>query len=87
MAGERGWDVARMSGYAYRESRCNPGAYNGRGPDNSYGLLQINTKGSNYGVWQRWCGISSREQLFDPETNIRCAAAAYREMGTRPWRA
>ena len=33
-----GWDVVRMSRYAYRESRCDPGVHNTAG---AQGLLQI----------------------------------------------
>lgn len=69
----------------WRESRCTPSAYNGRGADQSYGLLQINTKGALWGELQRRCGLSSKDQLLDPATNIACAAALYRAYGTRPW--
>lgn len=70
----------------YRESRCQPDAYNGRNRDRSYGLLQINTKGDLWGELQRRCGLSYREQLFNPDINIRCASRLYAAYGTRPWR-
>lgn len=64
---------------------CNPNAYNGVNRDRSYGLTQINTYGDNWGELQWRCGLSYREQLFDPATNIRCAGILYRTYGTRPW--
>lgn len=74
----------------WRESRCDPSAYNGKGRDQSYGLLQINTKvlpGMNLWAELQWrCGLTAREQLFDPATNIGCAAKLYKVYGTRPWR-
>lgn len=74
----------------WRESRCDPNQYNGRGRDRSYGLLQINTKSTpRMDLWaelQRRCGLTYREQLFDPETNIACAAQLFSVYGYRPWR-
>ncbi|MCJ7725657.1 MAG: peptidoglycan-binding protein [Acidimicrobiia bacterium] len=74
-----------FSAIIHRESRCDPSAYNGRNRDQSYGLLQINTKGSLWGDRQSLCGLTSREQLFDPETNIACAAKLYQRSGGSPW--
>lgn len=83
------WNVARMSRIMFRESRCNPQAYNGKHRDRSYGLLQINTKSTPrlnlWGELQWRCGLTAREQLFDPATNVACAAALYRAYGMRPW--
>lgn len=83
------WNVARMSRIMFRESRCNPLAYNGRHRDRSYGLLQINTKvTARMDLWselQRRCGVTAREQLFDPATNVACAARLYAAYGMRPW--
>lgn len=69
----------------YRESRCQWWAYNGARRDRSYGLLQINTKGSLWPEIQRRCKVTSRDQLFTPRTNIACAAALYKAYGRRPW--
>jgi len=70
---------------AYRESHCDPSAYNGRGNDDSYGIFQINTKGSLWGEIMRRCGVWLKAQLFDATTNIACAAKLYQAYGTRPW--
>lgn len=75
--------------YMPRESHCDPGAFYDGPNDLSYGLLQINTQGylwSGYQGVQDLCGVTSRAQLFDPETNIRCAKALYDKYGLKPWR-
>lgn len=81
-----GLPVQYFSAVSYRESRCNPWAYNGRWPDDSYGLLQLNTEGALWGELKRRCGLTSKDSLFDPVTNVRCAGTLYRVYGLRPWR-
>jgi len=81
-----GLPVTYFARIMYRESKCDPTAYNGKHRDRSYGLLQINTKGALWGELQRRCGLTSKDQLFDPATNVACAARLYRVYGTRPWR-
>lgn len=84
-----GWsstDVAWLSTITWRESRCNPSAYNGRHRDRSYGLTQINTRGALWGEIQQRCGLVSRDQLFDPLTNLTCAKRLHDAYGRRPWR-
>jgi hypothetical protein len=70
---------------ANRESKCLPNVHNGRGLDDSYGLLQINTRGNLWGELQWRCNLTSKEQLYDAETNIACAAALRAAYGDRPW--
>lgn len=76
--------VAPFDRIMWRESGCNPNAYNGRGADRSYGLLQLNNKGKLAVYWQRLCGASG-SAMFNPAVNIRCAAAAYKTLGLKPW--
>lgn len=66
-----GWDVARMSRYAHRESRCIP---NLRSRTSDSGLLQINDINHRYlrGALGEWV---DRWTLMDPRQNIRAAAA------------
>jgi soluble lytic murein transglycosylase-like protein len=84
-----GWNVTRMSRIAWRESRCDARAHNPRNRDNSYGLLQLNTKVTPrmnlWGELQRRCGLVAREQLFDPATNIACAHKLFLAYGMKPW--
>lgn len=70
---------------ARRESNCLPNVHNGRGRDDSYGLGQINTYGNLWGELQWRCGLEYKEQLYDPETNIRCMAELYKAYGMKPW--
>lgn len=82
-----GWDVGRMSGYMWRESRCLPWV---RSRSRDSGLLQINDINHRYlrGVLgepvDRWT-------LLDPVQNVRAAAALcdyWRGRGRscyRPW--
>lgn len=84
-----GWPTERLewlSGIMYRESRCQPWAHNGRNRDDSYGLLQMNTKDALWGELQRRCGLTSKGQLFDPATNLACGYKLYLAYGTKPWR-
>lgn len=62
-----GWDVNRMAGIMFRESRCQPGASNSC----CSGLLQMHRM--HVGSLGH-CGVYSRNDLYDPVKNI-CAAA------------
>lgn len=66
-----GWDVARMSRYAYRESRCLPHV---RSTTRDTGLLQINDV--NHSYLTRALGVRvTKVWLQNPTNNIRAAAA------------
>lgn len=71
---------------AISESGGNPAAHNTSGPDNSYGLWQINMKGSLGPARLKQLGLSSADQLLDPATNAH-AMAVLSKKGTdfRPW--
>ena len=72
-----GWSVERMSRIMFRESRCQPDAYNRSGAS---GLLQILKSHC------RWlAGDVGPCDLFDAEYNIRAAAALWRVQGYRAW--
>jgi len=82
-----GWDTARMSRIAWRESRCQPNAYNRGG--GAAGLFQITPVNHRYlrvalGEWvDRWT-------LLDPIQNVRAAAALFdywsaHGSGYQPW--
>lgn len=66
-----GWDVARMSAYAYRETRCD---HRLRSTTRDSGLLQINDINHPYlrRVLGEWV---DRYTLLDARQNIRAAAA------------
>lgn len=72
-----GWDVNRMAGIAYRESRCDPSASNSC----CSGVLQMH----KIHVPEPWCGVYSRNDLYDPWKNICSAAALWRSSGYGAW--
>jgi len=68
----------------FRESRCNPKAWNGKDSNGgSRGLLQVN------GIHETWlieAGIITKlDDLFYPDVNIRAALQVYRILGWQAW--
>jgi hypothetical protein len=68
----------------YRESHCNPKAWNGKDSNGgSRGLLQIN------GTHEKWlieAGIITKlDDLFYPDVNIKAALHLYRMVGWSAW--
>jgi hypothetical protein len=68
----------------FRESRCNPKAWNGADSNGgSRGLLQVN------GIHETWlieAGIITKlDDLFYPDVNIRAALQVYRILGWQAW--
>ena len=82
-----GWPADQapmMARVMFRESRCNPMAWNGKDSNGgSRGLLQIN------GVHETWlieAGIITKlDNLFYPDVNIRAALQVYRILGWQAW--
>jgi len=73
-----GWDVNRMAGIAYRESRCQPDASNSC----CSGVFQIHQ------IWipkAGMCGVFSRSDLYDPWKNVCVASIIYRQQGMGAW--
>jgi len=96
MARHVGWaeqDLTQLVAIAYRESRCNPAAFNPTDPNGgSAGVMQINyfwCKPSSYyanGYLQAYGLISTCDDLFDLEDNLRSALAIFRySNGWRAW--
>lgn len=75
--GFRGATLTKMLAISGRESSWDPSAFNGKPPDKSYGLFQINmldTEKMKLGTSRReQFNISNDEQLFDPTTNVKAA--------------
>jgi hypothetical protein len=68
----------------FRESRCNPLAWNGADSNGgSRGLLQVN------GIHETWlieAGIITKlDDLFYPDVNIKAALQVYRILGWQAW--
>ena len=96
MARHVGWpehELTQLVAIAYRESRCNPTAFNATDPNGgSNGVMQINQfwcKPSKYfvnGYLQAYGLIRDCDDLFDLEANLRSALAIYRySNGWRAW--
>ena len=96
MAKTVGWPVNELTmvvAVAYRESRCQPDAFNAKDPNGgSAGVMQINyfwCKPSQYwprGYLQAHGLLRDCAELFDLETNLRAALAIYRySEGWRAW--
>ncbi len=69
--------ATKMTAIAIKESGGNPAAYNGTGPDNSYGLFQINMIGNLGPARRQQFGLSDNSELFDPLTNAKAAYAIW----------
>jgi len=70
----------------FRESRCNPTAYNAKDSNGgSRGLMQIN------GVHKQWLMetgfITSLDDLFNPDINLRAALHLWNMVGWSAWAA
>ena len=70
----------------FRESRCNPRAYNGADTNGgSRGLMQIN---GTHETWLIKAGIITKiDDLFYPDVNIRAALHLYGMVGWSAWAA
>jgi len=88
-----GWAVTdwpKLDHVMYRESRCNPGVYNGKGRDNSYGLMQLNMLAHR--GWVRPLVDGNFDRLYDPVTNLRIGRTLYFKAqqaygcGWQPWK-
>jgi len=71
---------------AMAESHGDSNAHNTKGPDNSYGLWQINMKGKLGPPRLKLFGIASADELFDPQTNARAMATLSKDgVDFTPW--
>jgi len=75
---EEDWKV--LSRILYRESRCQPDAWNGW----DAGLAQIN---QIHKEWLSQIGWKHPEDMFNPENNLRFAYMLYQSSGWKPWKA
>lgn len=84
-AGFRGQDLVNIVAIAKRESSWKPTVFNGnkKTGDESYGLTQINMLGSMGPARRKQFGITSNDQLFDPQTNMNAAFKLYSSSGNK----
>ena len=72
---------------ALRESGCTA-QFVHDSDDWSYSRFGLNGKTAALRAgWKRLCGVDVRSATKNLSTDVRCALAAYRAMGTNPWRA
>ncbi len=74
-----------MSSIAMAESGGKLGAFNGKGADESYGLMQINMKGNLGPARMKELGLSNKSQLWDFNTNLDAADRIYKTQGLKAW--
>ena len=79
-----GLPAARFRAIAWRESGCNHRSFVSDSDDLGGGLLGLNLR-AGAARWRDWCGLTVAN-VTDAETNVRCAAEAYRRLGLAPWR-
>lgn len=82
LAMEIGWpeeEWETLSKVMYRESRCQPDAWNGH----DAGLMQIN---QIHKVWLSDFGWTHPDSMFDPRNNLTFALYLWRASGWSPWR-
>jgi len=85
-AGFRGHALATAVAIAMAESGGNTHSHNGRPPDNSYGLWQINMLGSMGPARREQFHLSSNDQLFNADQNAKAAyAIAGHGKNFEPW--
>jgi hypothetical protein len=80
-----GLPVDTFKHIAWRESGCNPRSFVMNRTDSGGGLLGINLKGKLAAAWYKMCG-ATLQNIRNAEVNVRCAKAAYKIYGLRPWR-
>jgi len=85
LAGFSGKDVTTAVAVAMAESGGNTNAHNSTPPDDSYGLWQINMLGALGGPRRKQFGISSNQELFDPQKNANAAYMIWKGSGWNAW--
>jgi hypothetical protein len=80
--------MVAMTAVALAESGGDERAHNNNPAtrDDSYGLWQINMYGSLGPDRRRTFGLTSNNDLFNPETNAKIAGQLWRASGFTPWR-
>lgn len=80
-----GLPVSTFKAIAWRESGCNPKSFVMNRTDSGGGLLGINLKGKLAAAWKKMCG-ATLANITNAEINVKCAKAAYKIYGLKPWR-
>jgi hypothetical protein len=84
-AGFSGKDLDIAVAVAKAESGWNPKAHNPVGRDDSYGLWQINMRGSLGPDRRKKFGLKANTDLYDPATNAKAAYGIRKSSGWDAW--
>lgn len=84
-AGATPQEATTLTAIAGGESGYRTEAFNGKSPDLSYGLFQINMLGAMGPSRLKALGLSSNDQLFDPVNNAKAAVMILRGQGLKAW--
>jgi hypothetical protein len=86
-AGFKENQIPMIVGIAGAESKYDPMALNPNVStgDESYGLMQINMLGAMGPERLKQFGLKSKEQLYDPLTNLKAAKTIYEQQGPGAW--
>jgi hypothetical protein len=80
-----GLPVDTFVNIAWRESRCNPNSRVIDDNDTGGGLFGFNFRGSLAGYWDDLCGLTWDNLTSSVDRQMRCAKAAYDQLGLQPW--
>lgn len=81
-----GLPVQTFSRIAWRETGCDPWAWVVDSDDTGGALFGLNFRGSLARYWRNLCGATTGNIRGNVPLQMECAAAAYDELGLRPWR-
>lgn len=83
--GFTGSDLNTAVAVALAESGGNPASHTVDSDDDSYGLWQINMKGSLGPSRMKQFGLKSPNELLDPNVNAKAARIIFNEHGWKAW--
>src|SRR5215207_507320 len=84
-AGFRGQDLVNMVAIVGGESSYNPGTVTKDSDDDSWGLWQINMRGTMGAPRRLMFGIRSNQELLDPYINAQVAMKIFKQQGYGGW--
>src|SRR5215207_4614395 len=84
-AGFRGQDLINMVAIVGGESSYNPGTVTKDSDDDSWGLWQINMRGTMGAPRRLMFGIRSNQELLDPYINAQVAMKIFKQQGYGGW--
>lgn len=81
-----GLPVSTFSRIGWRETGCDPYAWVVDRDDVGGAMFGLNFRGSLAGYWRNLCGATTQNIRGNVPLIMECTAAAYRQLGLKPWR-